>query len=378
MVLDLVLGLLSKLVDSVPAVEGAADLLVRLDEPLQLDSQVSVLANQHVAVVLKSVDLSLDVGVLALQGLVREAQVVLLLLAAVQLALSAAALALQVVELRGQVAVASAFLLEPLGEVALLGLFAVEGALRLALVVLEASGLISRSEQVEVGGVISLSGLLEVVVAALADFGEFLGSLLQLEQVVVGGLDALVGVSVLALLVAIAVAEAVNLLLVPGALLLELLEFEGGAVDIFAQGVGVVTLGLHLALEPEDLSFTARNLLTEGSDLNLHVVVAAALIVEVESGVVALLLEPVEADAVGVLAGLKLVFLAEFFVLKVTVLGLDAVELISQREVVLVSLLDLKDLGLELADKQVFLVTCEMHTIVILNKLSQRGVSAYS
>jgi len=73
----------------------------------------------------------------------------------------------------------------------------------------------------------------------------------------------------------------------------------------------------------------------------------------------------VQADAVGVLASLKLVFLAKLFVLQVTVLGLNAVELVSQREVVLVPLLDLEDLGLQLTDQQVFLVRSQVHTIVV-------------
>lgn len=51
-VLHLMLGLVSKLVDAVSAVQGRTNLLISLNEALQLDSQVSVLSNQHVAVVL--------------------------------------------------------------------------------------------------------------------------------------------------------------------------------------------------------------------------------------------------------------------------------------------------------------------------------------
>jgi len=50
-------GLGSELVDTVTTVQRATDLFVSLHKALQLDSQVTVLSNQHVAVVLQSIDL---------------------------------------------------------------------------------------------------------------------------------------------------------------------------------------------------------------------------------------------------------------------------------------------------------------------------------
>ena len=52
---------------------------------------------------------------------------------------------------------------------------------------------------------------------------------------------------------------------------------------------------------------------------------------------------------------LKVVILEKFFILEVTIFGLNRVELVAQGKVVFVSLLDLEDLGFELADEQVFL-----------------------
>lgn len=48
------------------------------------------------------------------------------------------------------------------------------------------------------------------------------------------------------------------------------------------------------------------------------------------------------------MAGLEVIVLKELLVLDVTILGLDGVELVTECEVVLVALLDLKDLCLEL------------------------------
>lgn len=48
------------------------------------------------------------------------------------------------------------------------------------------------------------------------------------------------------------------------------------------------------------------------------------------------------------------------------ILCLNGVELVSQGQVVLVSLLDLKNLSLQLRDQQVLLVACQMHAVVVL------------
>lgn len=63
---------------------------------------------------------------------------------------------------------------------------------------------------------------------------------------------------------------------------------------------------------------------------------------------------------------LKVVILEKFFILEVTIFGLNGVKLVAQGKVVFVSLLDLEDLGFELADEQVFLVWGEVDTVVVL------------
>jgi hypothetical protein len=152
------------------------------------------------------------------------------------------------------------------------------------------------------------------------------------------------------------ISESIDVALVALTFLFKLLKLETCAIDVLPQTEAVVRLGLDLTLEAKNLSFSAGDLLTESRDLDLHVVVAARFVIEEEPGIVAFFLETVERDGVGVLASLKLVFLEELLVLQVPVLGLDRVELVPQREVVLVPLLDLEDLCLQLRDQQVLLV----------------------
>ena len=140
----------------------------------------------------------------------------------------------------------------------------------------------------------------------------------------------------------------------------------------------MVTLLLNFSLEAENFSFAPLNLFPERCNLNLHVVIASALIIGVVPGVVTLFLEAVERDAVRVLACLELVFLEELLVLKVAVLGLNGVKLVPECEVVLVALLNLKDLCLELTDEQVLLVTRQVHTVVVLSKNTQNYVVSWA
>jgi len=165
-----------------------------------------------------------------------------------------------------------------------------------------------------------------------------------------GAGDALGVFGVLALFVAVHVAETIDFLLVTATFFFELLEFEASVVDVLAEGEGMVTLGLGFTLIAENFGLATSDLVTEGSDLDLHVVVASALIVKVVASIVAFFLQSVQGNAVRVLSSLKLVFLEEFLVLEVSVLGLDAVELVTKSTVVLIALLNFENFGFQLTN----------------------------
>lgn len=87
----------AQLVHALATIQRAANLLVRLDKTLQLRSEVPILRDQHVAVVLEGINFSGQVGIALLQRLVGEAEVVLLASSAVKTVVGGAALALQIV-----------------------------------------------------------------------------------------------------------------------------------------------------------------------------------------------------------------------------------------------------------------------------------------
>lgn len=221
-------------------------------------------------------------------------------------------------------------MIESLLQIVLFSMSLIECALRAILLVSETGLLVTCPVQVQLSRLILVSGLLEVVLANLGHFGEFLLALLQFEEVVVGGLDSLVRVGIFALFHSDYVSQTIDLILIARPLLLQLLQFEGRGIDILSQGVALVAFALEVALKSENFSLTPVDLLSEGSDLHLHVVVGTALIIEVEAGVVALLLKSVQRDEVRVLTRFELVLLEEFFVLQVAELGLDRVELVAQ------------------------------------------------
>jgi len=176
--LHFALSLCSKLVDTFTAVQRATDLFIGLNKALELNCKVSILVDQNVAVVLKSIDFRLNISILSLQRLVGKAKIVLLSLGAIELLLTVAALAFQLTELGSKAVVAVTFSLEALAEIALLSLLAVESTLKVHLLILKACSLISSLQKIHVGGVKSLRSLLEVVVLVLRNFLELLGTLL--------------------------------------------------------------------------------------------------------------------------------------------------------------------------------------------------------
>jgi len=121
-------------------------------------------------------------------------------------------------------------------------------------------------------------------------------------------------------------------------------------VYVVAEGTASVSLLLAVTSGSIDLSFTAGNLLTGGGNFGLEIGISSVLLVEKEASVVNLLTESSKSDEVGLVSGLEVVVLEQFFIGEMAVLGLDGVKLVTECKVVLVSLLNLKDLSLELRD----------------------------
>lgn len=143
--------------------------------------------------------------------------------------------------------------------------------------------------------------------------------------------------------------------------------------------MAVVALLSNVTLSSKDLSLTPTDLFSGCGDLSRDIVVRPILFVEQETGVVDLFLQAHHRHQIGVGTSLEVVVLEELFILNVTILGLNRVKLVAQRQVILVTLLDLKNLSLQLRNKQVFLVACQVNTVVILrNKITVRTVRTNS
>lgn len=89
-------------------------------------------------------------------------------------------------------------------------------------------------------------------------------------------------------------------------------------------------------------------------------VIGPALLVGKESEVFNFFSKVIKGDYVLVVSVVEVVVLHELLVLQVSVFLLDSVELISEGEVVLVSLLDFEDLCLQLRNQKVLLVIGEV------------------
>lgn len=211
-----------------------------------------------------------------------------------------------------------------------------------------------------------LSGPAKIELTSIGDLGKLGCPLLGLVKVVVSSLDSIVAVRVLALLKAVQTSELVDVLLVTVTLLLELAQLKVGVVNFLLESVAGIGLLGDISLGGENLSLASVNLLPSRSDLTLQVVVVAVLFVEEETSVINLLAQHMERGCIGVVALLEVIVLEELLVLEMAVLGLDGVELIPEREVVFVALLDFEDLSLELTNEQILLVAGEVHAVVVL------------
>ena len=124
----------------------------------------------------------------------------------------------------------------------------------------------------------------------------------------------------------------------------------------------------NVPLAGENLGLAARDLLTIRRDFGAQVVISAVLLIEQEAGVIDFFLESGQWHYIGVVPRLEVIVLQQFFVLQMPIFCLDSVKLITQGEVVLVTLLNFENLGFQLWDEQVLLVRRQMHAIVILER----------
>ena len=93
--------------DAITPVKSLANLLVSINEALKLRVELNILASQHIAMVLESIDFLAHIGVLRLHRLCSEAQVVLLAPRDSHVVISPTILGFEVVECGSQVTVPS-------------------------------------------------------------------------------------------------------------------------------------------------------------------------------------------------------------------------------------------------------------------------------
>ena len=116
-------------------------------------------------------------------------------------------------------------------------------------------------------------------------------------------------------------------------------------------------LRADLTLESNTFLLSPANLVSNRTNFSLELVIGSVLLVKKESEVLDLFAEGVGGDGILIVSIVVVVILHKLLILEVTVLLLDSIELISESEVVLVSLLNLKDFGFELRDEEIFLIT---------------------
>ncbi len=354
--LELVLTVSLECLDAVTAVQVHSNLFISLYKHFKFFVQVSILGLQDVDVLLESHNFNSETGISVGDSSVRELNIVIFLASNGYVIFPSPYLALQVEYDSLQVLASLSLGLLLSEESESLFVASVEVPLRGSIVVLLSRALVLEHGQLCLCGLERLNGASEVEIACLGDLGKLVGAVVRLAQLVVSGANLLRLAVILTLTVSVQLTETLDLINILILFLLELRNFEQKVIDFLAELVTLVGLLCDIALKSRDVYLFACDLIACGAEVLLYIADDAAFLVEQESEVVHFLLEADDGDSVGVVLHPELVILQQLLVLQVSVLGLDRVELVAQRQEVLVALLDLKDLRLQLRDQQILLV----------------------
>jgi hypothetical protein len=192
----------------------------------------------------------------------------------------------------------------------------------------------------------------------VSKFGEFVGSFLSLVQIVVNALDSGIIVLALSFLHGNAISKSINFVLVLGFFFSHFGQLILEVVSIFSETVSLISFAASFSCKCHAFLFTSADLVSDCAYFSLVLVVASILLVEEEAEIFDFFSTGHDWHLVLVMSVVIVVILHKFFILEMSVLLLDGIQLVSESNVVFVSLLDLEDLSLQLTDQQVFLVTC--------------------
>lgn len=354
--LELVLTVSLECLDAVTAVQVHSNLFISLYKHFKFFVQVSILGLQDVDVLLESHNFNSETGISVGDSSVRELNIVIFLASNGYVIFPSPYLALQVEYDSLQVLASLSLGLLLSEESESLFVASVEVPLRGSVVVLLSRALVLEHGQLCLCSLERLNGASEVEIACLGDLGKLVGAVVGLGQLVVSGANLLRLAVILTLTVSVQLTETLDLINILILFFLELGNFEQKVIDFLAELVTLVGLLCDITLKSRDVDLFACDLIACGAEVLLYIADDAAFLVEQESEVVHFLLEADDGDSVGVVLHPELVILQQLLVLQVSVLGLDRVELVAQRQEVLVALLDLKDLRLQLRDQQILLV----------------------
>lgn len=185
-----------------------------MHKALQFVVQVSVLTVQHAAVVAKGFNLTSAVVVSYSHRLVGKSHFFLFAAGDTKTVVGISVLSFEVIQVGGHVSVAGELTFCSSSEVSLLGELGIKGPRLGSLFFLKSGLLVAAAMKVNSGAVVSFGGSSEVVVTSFSYFLHISSLFLGLIQRIICGLNSLGSFSVLALLEAVNVTEAVDFLLV--------------------------------------------------------------------------------------------------------------------------------------------------------------------
>ena len=271
--MDLSFSFGSEVLNSVSSIQGGSNLLICLNKSFKLNIEVFILAAEDIAVGLHSIYLSLEVTVSLHHIVVGESEVILLLSGNNELVIGVSQSVLSLENLGGEVSISGILALSLSLKVSLLGELAVEVSLEGLRLNHKSRVVVLGSHELSLGVLESFVSSSQLEVLGISQFGEFIGLLLSLVEVVVDTLNLGIVILALSLLESNGVSKSINLILILCFLLSELSQFVLKVISVLSEAVSLIGLNGNFSLKGNAFLLSSTNLVSDRSNLSLVFVV---------------------------------------------------------------------------------------------------------
>lgn len=348
---DFVLCFRSDIHNSVSSVQGGSYLLICLNESFKFDIQIFVLTLENITMGSNCINFWFHIRISIHEVFIAEYKVILLFSRNNELIVSCSQFGLSIEQLSLHISVSSIFILSLSLEITFLCELSIKISLHSLNFSCKSRMIIFSSDKLNLSGikVLSQSSLLKIL--SISEFSKFLSSLSSFVKIIINRFKLGIIILTFSLLESNSISQVVNFILISCLFLVILGKFVLKIISIFSESISLITLYSYFSLKSNTFLLSSADLVSDWPNFSLVLVIGSIFLIEKESEVFNFFSEGIDRNNILIMSIVIIIILHQFFVLIVSVLCLDSVELVSQSKVVFVSVLNFKDFSFQLWDK---------------------------